>query len=1185
MTHEQYPAAGALAGARAWAGGLHELGAAAVIAAHVLAAEGLPWLDLPLADAVPLDLRLQVDAAVDDVCTRLSGGGHAWFQARRTLSTRSTGPTALAAVVAQWAALDSRRSLDPECDRVVGLAERYQGRVAAAEQALRRGRFHEPGASTDAHRRALTAMRDAITGSAAADRVLACGVLHRLATLDGAGADRIAVERLLEARVVADGQGRRAWRALQDALGDVARLRAGLDRRQLLEILAEDCDLRSPRPGSAAAGDLAELAHRHRLVERAAHLSFAGLRAGVTPVERRRADAGVRAIEGVPPDSEDDPHSGKTPAVLIRVHGRLVLTGLPGAGKSTAMGDIAADIAQDLDATLPLLVTARAVLAALSTAPPRAALLDCATADAPASERDSLRAALDAALAEGRAAVLIDALDECADPYSVLRAAIEVLDAAGASSEAVVATREGLALDAARLTGWPAARLQAPLWPIALAREVLAATAAAERISGAEDWVNRRTAWVEDWLQSATQLAQTPLLVVLLAQLRAARDDDALPVSPAELLREAMWALVDRWESAKPDERLRVGGLQTGDARQALLAAFNVIGATLRNGDADAERVSGRVAEALVSGLGLAPLAARAAARDALVFWDRCGVFVLDEQRGRLAARARQLAELAAALGIVDGPNPAAWAAAHIGDEADAEVLRLAASLSKDVRDAAIRAAAADGSAGAVLRAARIAAESTVSPHAGELGHAAAAAAPGAGPGASLELALAAAQLADTAAFEALVESWPQPRQRTLLAARRTLTTDDRNLDALRALVALSGVERDGSNDIWALLGPNVHFSAAVVDAAECLLAADPGSAPALADRLADVSISDAGRLFRLLQQHGHEALAAAATRSEAALDDASAVDHDRLMADMYATQRTLLTWLAELAEPTVLTMRQRRGLSELASLWTALRIDSAPAFEPTGVLAHEPDLVREIVELAARLHPGELRVIAAEARVVLDAWTDAMPPDAMEVVRHAAGPRPSLATWRAIDDRARAQAVLLDGLGVGRWLPDLCFAILATTPVDAARVTELRNLLPQLTVADQRSRLASLLCWWQQSTELLDELAAATDPAVRRGAMRWLAILASTADEKERVARAADDPDDGVRRALLLAMAAPPLRNVTREALEAADWRPRPWRCLRCDHDNRAGQTGCERCNVVDGDARGALGALTSPT
>jgi hypothetical protein len=1182
------PASSALAGARSWAGHEHELAAAVLLAAHVLAEEPVRWLRLPDDDAVPEDVKLQVDAPVDDIVVALRGGGTAWVQARRTLTGRAGGPTALSGVVKQWAAQDAAAALDPVRDRVVGVSAELKGVAADAAKELDRLRRHQPGRATAGQRKARQAVEAHVGPPADAGRILACGVLHEIDAAAEHARDRVDAERLLERHVVVDSQGRLAWLALESALGHTAPERGGLDRRRLLEAVAAVCDLRIPRPGSRMAADLAEREHRCRTMRHARRLAFAGLRQGAAPVERDRADAGVRATTVASDTARDggdeEPRLGSEPAVLARHHGRLLLCGLPGAGKSTALADIAADMAGDPAGPVPLTVGARTLLAALRDAPARSALLSCAFAAAPAGERTLLKQVADEAIQNGRAAVLVDALDECDDPQAVLRGICQVLEDGDPGVEAVIATRDVHLAESLSTTRWAAAELLPPLWPQNLAREVLVTAAQARGMEDPQSWVDLRLGWTLERFDQIEALNRTPLLVVLVAQVCAVRDQAALPTTPAEVLCDVVQVLIEDWEAAKPDDRVDVG-LPGTHAIAALHLAFRTIGTAVLDGNDAADAIRSALAGRLAVELDAKPAVARAAAEAALRFWDRCGVFVVDAATQCVVPRARQLAELAAALDMLDvAPEDLSARVSTIALEpTSSEVMRFAAGLSDAARTAAMTGAAASGDVGAILRAARLPASDHDDAAAGLADAAAAAALRENDPAAALELAIAAADLAATPSVAALIDDWPLAGQRILLAARMALRASADEIAPFVALLELDDIERSGEDELWAALGPHLHFSATVVDVAPRMLSADPSWGPRLVERLERLSIVDAGRLQDVLTAHGHGELVRQAVERDTAKATAE-VDFEHSTAGMHAAERQILEWIAEAAPPGALNVRQRRGLRELAALWSALRIAHAPAFEPAGLLQRHPHLARAVIELALHLLGQDPALLAAQAATVLEQWTGVEPPLAKDVLYLHDGEVPSLADWDAIENKRAAEQLLIDALALGRWLPSLATAMLLTAPVSPERAEQLQARIPDLPRAQQRTQLAMVASWWRRSIAALDELLADADPAVRRGAARMLVFLASRGDESRRVAALADDPDDGVRAAMLEAMAGQAPTPESRAPLEAADWSPRPWLCLRCEYDNTPGDEACKHCHIVGADTARQLKRVLGP-
>jgi hypothetical protein len=184
------------------------------------------------------------------------------------------------------------------------------------------------------------------------------------------------------------------------------------------------------------------------------------------------------------------------------------------------------------------------------------------------------------------------------------------------------------------------------------------------------------------------------------------------------------------------------------------------------------------------------------------------------------------------------------------------------------------------------------------------------------------------------------------------------------------------------------------------------------------------------------------------------------------------------------------------------------------------------------------------------------------------------------LADWDVIEDKRGAEELLIDALAIGRWLPHIATAMLLSAPISPERAEQLQTQIGELPRARQRAQMAMIVSSWRNSTAVLDELLADEDPAVRRGAVRMLVWLAFRGDESHRVAALADDPD-GVRAAMLQAMADAAPTTESRAPLEAVDWTPRQWRCLVCEHDNPAGTAGCDRCRIIGADTARHLDAV----
>ncbi|HVC08299.1 MAG TPA: hypothetical protein VND98_12055 [Solirubrobacterales bacterium] len=336
----------AVGGAADAAGGSYRAAVAAVLGAHALGGWGVRGWELPLDRAVPVDLRIETDDPIDDIGCTLRAGGHAYIQAKRTLQLSSRPGGALAKAIAQCCAAVETQALDADRDRLVIATADPSGRIDDLQAALRRRRNPLAGRPTGTEATALEALESLLLGlsNSKRDLLLDCLVVWVCDAEHPAAHEAERASLLLDGAIVADGVGERAFEALKAKAHDLARLREGLNTAGLIGVLRDaglelNCDVSGVAALRLLARQAAATGYRQRLQRDGETIRLLGVGADLPNLVLADIDADVKAIE--PRLGEERP-SERYLDLLIRRRGRLLLTGLPGSGKSTAMRKAAA---------------------------------------------------------------------------------------------------------------------------------------------------------------------------------------------------------------------------------------------------------------------------------------------------------------------------------------------------------------------------------------------------------------------------------------------------------------------------------------------------------------------------------------------------------------------------------------------------------------------------------------------------------------------------------------------------------------------------------------------------------------------------------------------------------------------------------------------------------------------------
>jgi hypothetical protein len=1184
----------AIGGAADAAGATYRAAVAAVIAAHALRGWELGALELPRGKAVPLDLRIETDDPLDDLGAALGGGGKATMQLKRSLTLSAKSGSPFARAIDQCRETVQSDDVDPSRDRLAIVTADASDQIIKLAKALERRRQGPiAGAPTTAEANALAVLEELLGDLAPAEHelLLDCLVIWECDAETRGSKDRQIASLLLDGEIVAHGYGERAFETLEAKAHELARQRGAVDAAGLLALLHEH---ELPPPTAArnvpAARFLARQAaaarYRERCREAGETIRLLGLGADLPPLPLADLDAQVKAAE---PGEEDDAIAGKPLGLLVRRRGRLLLTGLPGSGKSTAMRQAAAEQASQPDAPLPLFVDLGQLAKRLESESFPDALISLVCAGAIGAERDALAEEVAAALAAGEATLYLDALDETRGrKRAVVEALGDFLEGRDEQIEVVVATRDS-GLVAGRALGFGEARLVRPEAVEETVEVVLRAFAAHRGVADPGIWVKERLAWVTEVLDRDRDLTATPLMPMLLAVSAANHSDAAaLPTRRATILAGAVADVVRRWESGRTsDGELRLGAMVGEPAGQALFECFSWEGELIVAEPLPDEREArAAIAARLAKRWRLAPAEAEATAGEAVAFWDEAGFFLREE--GNLQPRVKLFGEIAAAIAAVKDPERELrpWVEGLLPDPDNAQVLRLAAGLSPAAAAALIEAAAASGDLAALqstVAALQEGAEALPELLA-VLGDALLAVV-GSGGSDAIEAAeeLPHLPLDQTRQEEALKRiAAALPGEQAIVAQVVAIAAWGRPRDehALQLFGAALEIERmpprkpSRNEEFRKLLfwGVDSSWSEAVAIAAEALVPRSRRYAELAAARMNHVAGNQSTRIQAALLDAGYGELVRAeraklpgAQRSVAAFQEGMRRGREAELA--------IFAMIAELEQPRELSMRERRGLDQLVDLYCTLGIPGSTAGESDRLALEAPEQMLALIESAAELGGFELPGLAAEGLLALreareDEWA------AATQLVFIPGTARRLDGWETIDSPEATRERLLDLLGSAPFAATVAARALSLAPRQLGVAAALRSRLAERSA--WHLRLASLLLLSLLPTEETLSLAERwlrepAEPASRQAAARAVAVASRTEPRARKLLlEVLGDEDAAVRDEALEALEGVPLDDELRAAVSAAPEGAQHWQCLRCGQGNPGDTRSCQACNLV---------------
>ena len=1181
---------GALGGAADELGGDLRASVAAWAVSFGLAGRPLPIGELPQdQSSIPTAVRLETDAPVDDIQVDLRGGGRVFIQVKSSVSVSKSDST-FASVLGQFSAAVKDLHLEISRDRLVLVVGRKTGPLDTLFHAWQRSKTSLAGQPTGQERKVIALVEEITSTLSASEhgllRKVACGFEF---TTDS----EITAQSVLASAVVAPSDTVRVFRELKAISRDLAIHRLGLRIEEWAERMVRSkisltCDPNGSEAARWEAQRRAVRRYRADLVRRAITLDLRPLGAAVAPMRHRLAGFQVQEVNGLSKSSRDE----SVLDVAARRRGRILLLGLPGSGKSTALRHLAGEWARDLDAPIPVLVSLRDVVQLLATRHPFDAFIQAALLNVRAFDRPLLAEEFRLRAADGRVAFLFDALDETREArFRVVQATEHVLRELHRDATVVLTTRDS-GYAAASTLKMEQFRLQPFRTPQDTLRRILKSFATKRRLPEDQSlrWVNERLSWIGSALERDRDLAETALGGILLALLAAEPTRHALPRGRAKTLSVVVDGVVERWELSQRQivNEIQVGALKATEAAAGLKESFAQIGyAILHRANVTAHDVRNDLAVWLRDRWALSAGQADVTAREMFAFWDEAGIFMASEATETANARLQLLAEIGAARYV------AGLEAAAIPKEVQRfatsdvlfQVASLAAGLSEHASSALVRFCTSQAQVTWDLKASKHLRDGS----------------------AHLQSAIdvAEALARDAQGADAEDERWEAAKAIALLPVPFTLKQNlleqfkellaDERYRIVRALCQAS--ERVPIDDpaatlkaVRRTLRPGKHSNKGgklaiflvdddvgdlLIHITEHVLPQRPELADAIVEAAHDGSSRLWARLDTVLTRIGRSDIVA--LRNQNLFK--SFEDMGRSFKTMQRDWLRFLTIIADLAPAKVLSFGESWRLDELVDFFATLRVCTSEAGAISSALYYSEEDVRSLVRLASTLGRFNSPVLAAESRIAI----------ALEKRRRSTtllcegGKTRELRHWEDAEGSAIDAAInLLRGT---RWLGQIASEALARCPHPGTsdRIEEvfgeirpINKLHAGFAIIDLDDHVLGRAIRWEQST----------DSFTRQLAAWWLAHHGSDTVAGEHLERAFLDSDRGVRTIAVQGLRGKTLSESLQKRLQLliSDDAPVGYACVHCGTENAPDRTSCTKCNIVGPDLKAAVRKVIDP-
>ncbi|WP_434156839.1 NACHT domain-containing protein [Clavibacter michiganensis] len=658
-------------------GSLHRSGIAAMLAIHGLVGRQVSGA----IGAIPVRIHLEADTNVDDIVATMGDESKWYIQCKRSAGNDA----ALRAAIDQWLQQD----ITPK-DRVVLASRSFHGILKNLQNDLDQWANQRGVANGIEGWPSIVELLKVIEQRDAGD---ASSLLPHVRFIEWAAEfpvdqGQAYATALLADSVVSHRDADAAFEALRNFMQHKAAAREWSQAEDWLDAIRKagiaTISSADGVPGAqVSASQEAISAYRHLMASAADTLDLSLLSPKLGAL---RVDNLLEAWS-VKQDSTGDEVADREAHDLwntVRRNARLCITGHPGMGKSVALQQIAARMAADTSAPLPILIDLRRGLdSAHRDDITLHHLLELPSQSVPGLAAEVLHTALHKAVLSGDVAFLVDGLDETRRNRGVVASALrQILDVCKQSVGLVQTTRPS-AEDAVSLLSVPVVRLQTPKSLTNSLDAILERLSKETPTEGQIDWLTSRRLLLKEASKSAPDIWRIPLLATLAAlRIGSARQ---LTTSPADLLEDVISASVSTWEELKSSHR---DGLDQDLRSEMLVDGFTAIGRLLWLSSRINKQQAIAATEEVLADWTTSKRMRRQLAEDIVKFWDeRVGIFVVDGED--MFPRNRQFAELAAVKWVAQQPTEIKriWMRAALEDGDRMHTVELAARRDPVIRD------------------------------------------------------------------------------------------------------------------------------------------------------------------------------------------------------------------------------------------------------------------------------------------------------------------------------------------------------------------------------------------------------------------------------------------------------------------------------------------------------------------